>query len=429
MRGGSLGDLADPYLSKRHSVHAPSAITKAREGVFCSVPSRSHEQAPVCALTERVTKETINTMNPKSPLLLIALKGLTGFAALLFLSSALWGADPVVSNIQPLQRPGTKLVDITYDVTADTPAVAVYLRISSDGGASFNVPATTLSGAVGSDVPTGTGKVITWNAGTDWLGNYSTAMRFEVTAEGGVMAAPEGFADVAAGALPESSWGGAQAVDRFFMGKTEVTWSEWQTVRTWAAVNDYDIGSVGAGTGPNRPVTDVSWHQVLKWCNARSEKEGLTPVYRVGDSIYRTGDSVPTVVSAANGYRLPIEKEWEFAARGGMKTNGFEYGGSNDINAVAWYFSNSGSSARDVATKQANELGLFDMSGNVWEWCFDTYSGAGTDRVCRGGASHTGSTTTRRPFTTSSGSGSPAVQSRPKQASVAFRWSIPAIGH
>jgi formylglycine-generating enzyme required for sulfatase activity len=237
---------------------------------------------------------------------------------------------------------------------------------------------------VGANVPVGTGKVITWNAGTDWLGNYSTAMRFEVKVDDGVVPAPEGFAYVAAGALPDdSSWAGAQAVDGFFMAKTEVTWSEFQTVRTWAAANGYDIGSVGAGTGPNRPVTDVSWHQAIKWCNAHSEKDGLSPVYKVDTAVYRTGNSVPTVDATANGYRLPSEKEWEFAARGGVKTNGYVYSGSNDINAVAWYSSNSGSSTQDVATKLANELGISDMSGNVWEWCFDA---SGSFRVNRGGS-------------------------------------------
>jgi uncharacterized repeat protein (TIGR02543 family) len=309
---------------------------------------------------------------------------LAALAAAVFLPSTLLAADPIVSNVQGLQRPGTKLVDISYDVTADTPTVGVTLRISSDGGATFDVPATTLSGAVGANVPVGTGKVITWNAGTDWLGNYSTAMRFEVKVSDGVVPALEGFSYVAAGPLPVSSWAEAQAVDGFFMAKTEVTWSEFQTVRTWAAANGYDIGSVGAGMGPNHPVTNVSWHHALKWCNARSEKEGLTPAYKVGSAVYRTGDSVPTVHSAANGYRLPSEKEWEFAARGGVKTNGYEYSGSNDINAVAWYVSNSGGWPQAVATKLANELGISDMSGNVWEWCIDGYPSS--LRVLRGGS-------------------------------------------
>ena len=304
----------------------------------------------------------------------------TAALAILGTITTAFAADPVVSNLTAAQRPGTKLVDITYDVAADTPTVKVTLEISSDGGTTYSVPVTAVSGRVGGGVTVATGKMITWNAGVDWDGKLSAQTRFRVVADDRQI---PGFAEVAAGALPSSSWAGAQDVDAFFMAKTEVTWAEFQTVRTWAAANGYDIGSVGAGRGPNRPVTDVNWYHAVKWCNARSEKEDLSPVYKVGTAVYRTGDAIPTVDATANGYRLPSEKEWEFAARGGVKTNGYEYSGSNDINAVAWYSSNSGSSTQDVATKLANELGLSDMSGNVWEWCFDIYSGS--SRVYRGG--------------------------------------------
>jgi formylglycine-generating enzyme required for sulfatase activity len=109
-------------------------------------------------------------------------------------------------------------------------------------------------------------------------------------------------------------------------------------------------------------------------------------VYTVDGAVYKIGQVTPTEVASANGYRLPSEKEWEFAARGGTQTNGYTYSGSNDLDAVGWYNQNSGNTVHEVGKKQANELGIFDMSGNLWELSGSWYPGhEGSYRVFRGG--------------------------------------------
>ncbi len=151
----------------------------------------------------------------------------------------------------------------------------------------------------------------------------------------------------------------------YYIGETEVTQALWQAVME---------NNLYRFKGDNLPVKQVSYEDIQKFITKLNQKTGKT-------------------------FRLPTEAEWEFAARGGKKSKGYKYSGSNNINDVAWYDENSNSKTHTVKTKQANELGLYDMSGNVWEWCFDWYGSyssssqtnpqgpnSGSYRVLRGGS-------------------------------------------
>jgi formylglycine-generating enzyme required for sulfatase activity len=166
-------------------------------------------------------------------------------------------------------------------------------------------------------------------------------------------------------------------ISDFYVEKYEVTQSQYQ-----ALMGENPSISL-YGLGDNYPVYYVSWYKVLAYCNLRSIQEGLTPCY----SYYWMGTNPadwPTEWSVdnhnlmycnwdADGYRLPTEMEWMFAAKGGNLSNDYTYAGSNTISGVAWYYNNSGNAAHPIGTKSANELGLYDMSGNVRKWVWDKY--------------------------------------------------------
>lgn len=155
-------------------------------------------------------------------------------------------------------------------------------------------------------------------------------------------------------------------VDGFYIGMLEVTQSQWEKVM---GTNPSNF------RGSNLPVETVSWEEAMEFCRVLSNKTGKT-------------------------YTLPTEAQWEYAARGGKKADGTKYAGSNMIDAVAWYSDNSGNCTHPCGTKRANALGIYDMSGNVLEWCKDWYSSnyasydtnnptgpsSGSSRVDRGGS-------------------------------------------
>jgi len=212
----------------------------------------------------------------------------------------------------------------------------------------------------------------------------------------------------------------------FYMDQNAVTLGLWQQVYNWAVSHGYSFANPGSGEAANQPVEMINWYDCVKWCNARSEMERRTPAYYTNGEqtvVYRSGeiDLDNSCVNWNAGYRLPTESEWEKAARGGLGGQRFPWG-----NIISWNWANyigdpyspyrSGGYTYDlgpggynpafddftspVGSFVPNGYGLYDMAGNVWQWCWDWYglyssdpqtdprgsTSSYFDRVIRGGA-------------------------------------------
>jgi len=379
------------------------------------------------------------------------IKILLGFVCCLLLTGpVLANTQPEVLNVSAVQRAHTALIDLTFDIVdADGDAVHVSLWYSTDGGVSWDQECVTVSGDVGASVSPGTGLTATWDAGVDFPDYINSEFSIRIYADDGSGDVPGGFVMIPPESvtMPATFTMGSNVYSnetphqvtltgRFNMASTEVTNAQYVAAVQWAYeqghvtatissvrdnldgstqelldLDDSDCqisfsGGVFSTSFPERPVIEVSWYGSVAYCDWLSLQEGLPRAYNHSNWSCNSGNPY-----TASGYRLPTEAEWEFACRAGTTTH-FNTGDCLDAGTEANYNGDypytgypytgclSGpylGRTADVGSYPANQWGLYDMHGNVWEWCNDwygTYSGDATDpegagsgdsRVLRGG--------------------------------------------
>jgi len=249
------------------------------------------------------------------------------------------------------EQQGQQVV-VSYELQTDAPC-EVTLHVSLDQGKTWSDALAQCSGSVGKNISSGQHS-ITWNVLAERTELWGDGIRFRVKANGKKSFEPEMVFVEGGTFMMGSNSGDADekpvhevTLSSFSIGKYEVTQAQWQAVMG-------DNPSYFKGC-ENCPVEMVSWNDIqgyIQKLNAQTGKQ----------------------------YRLPTEAEWEYAARGGNKSRNLTYSGSDPINPVSWYSGNSKDKTHPVGSKQSNELGIYDMSGNVWEWCNDLYDDYSADR-------------------------------------------------
>lgn len=384
------------------SVTIPNSVTSIGSSTFtnCTSLSKIYFQGNAPSLGTSVFFGTINAT-------VYYLPNTTGWTNPWDgLPTVLWNPDDLltITNLVAVQRPGTKLVDISYDVSG-TQTNPVWISLTTICTAVV-VNANSLTGDIG-EVSVGAGKSMVWDAGADWSGNLAGVSFILTPTE---IPPPQGMVLIPAGTNsgtdPDFGSYSLTITVPFYMDATEVTKAQWDVVYSWALANGYSFDNAGSGKAADHPVQTVNWYDCVKWCNARSEKEGRTPSYSVSQQVYRTGSfgtnsDIVSCASTANGYRLPTVAEWNYAARGGLSGMRLPWGDAITHSNANYYSSNSVSydisSTRGYNPAYTNGgipytspvgsfapagYGLYDMIGNVYEWNWDASS---ANRSTRGG--------------------------------------------
>ena len=324
-------------------------------------------------------------------------------------------SNPVIGTVSVQQRTGTFLIDISYDVTdLDGDPLIIYVQVSNDSGKTFTVPASTFTGDYGFNIVPGIDKLITWDAGFDYPEHYSESFRVKLIASdlnfGNVLSIPSGvFSMGDSSGLFDQQPRHDVTLNEFFIASYVITNAEY---KIFCDLSRHLYPPEGGTSQPPRgyfinypsyPVVGVSWYDAVKYCNWLSEKKGYSACYDTSNWSYNP---------AKNGYHLPSEAQWEKAARGGLDKKKYPWGDEDPgtrcnyqsyqgllVNEMANFSNDRGTVA--VGQFQPNGFALYDMAGNVLEWCNDWYqedyySGSpaenpmgplqGIEKVIRGGA-------------------------------------------